>query len=138
MGTAETRRAIDTANAAWPAWRATTAKQRAVILRHWHDLMMENADDLAKILTTEQGKPLAEAKGEIQYAASFIEWFAEEGKRVNGDTHPDAGQRQAHRRDERADRRLRRHHAVELPGRDDHPQGRSGARGGLPDRRQTG
>ncbi|WP_454827287.1 NADP-dependent succinate-semialdehyde dehydrogenase [Paraburkholderia xenovorans] len=88
MGTAETRRAIDTANAAWPAWRATTAKQRAVILRKWHDLMMENADDLARILTTEQGKPLAEAKGEIQYAASFLEWFAEEGKRVNGDTIP--------------------------------------------------
>ncbi|MFM0626685.1 NADP-dependent succinate-semialdehyde dehydrogenase [Paraburkholderia xenovorans] len=88
MGTVETRRAIDTANAAWPAWRATTAKQRAVILRKWHDLMMENADDLAKILTTEQGKPLAEAKGEIQYAASFLEWFAEEGKRVNGDTIP--------------------------------------------------
>ena len=88
MGTAETRRAIDTANAAWPVWRATTAKQRAVILRKWHDLMIENADDLAKILTTEQGKPLAEAKGEIQYAASFLEWFAEEGKRVNGDTIP--------------------------------------------------
>ncbi|WNC93744.1 NADP-dependent succinate-semialdehyde dehydrogenase [Paraburkholderia sp. FT54] len=88
MGTAETRRAIDTANAAWPAWRATTAKQRAAILRKWHDLMMENADDLAKILTMEQGKPLAEAKGEIQYAASFLEWFAEEGKRVNGDTIP--------------------------------------------------
>ena len=88
MGTAETRRAIDTANAAWPAWRATTAKQRASILRKWHDLMLENADDLALILTTEQGKPLAEAKGEIQYAASFLEWFAEEGKRVNGDTIP--------------------------------------------------
>ena len=88
MGTTETRRAIDTANAAWPAWRATTAKQRATILRKWHDLMLENADDLAKILTTEQGKPLAEAKGEILYAASFLEWFAEEGKRVNGDTIP--------------------------------------------------
>ncbi|MFM0266274.1 NADP-dependent succinate-semialdehyde dehydrogenase [Paraburkholderia sediminicola] len=88
MGTPETRRAIDTANAAWPAWRATTAKQRATILRKWHDLMLENADDLAKILTTEQGKPLAEAKGEILYAASFLEWFAEEGKRVNGDTIP--------------------------------------------------
>ncbi|MEZ0603427.1 NADP-dependent succinate-semialdehyde dehydrogenase [Paraburkholderia sp. IW21] len=88
MGTTETRRAIDTANAAWPAWRATTAKQRATILRKWHDLMLENADDLARILTTEQGKPLAEAKGEIQYAASFLEWFAEEGKRVNGDTIP--------------------------------------------------
>jgi len=88
MGTAETRRAIDAANAAWPAWRASTAKQRAVVLRKWHDLMLENADDLALILTTEQGKPLAEAKGEIQYAASFLEWFAEEGKRVNGDTIP--------------------------------------------------
>jgi succinate-semialdehyde dehydrogenase / glutarate-semialdehyde dehydrogenase len=88
MGTTETRRAIDTANAAWPAWRATTAKQRATILRKWHDLMLENADDLATILTTEQGKPLAEAKGEILYAASFLEWFAEEGKRVNGDTIP--------------------------------------------------
>jgi succinate-semialdehyde dehydrogenase/glutarate-semialdehyde dehydrogenase len=88
MGTTETRRAIDAANAAWPAWRAFTAKQRATILRKWHDLMLENADDLALILTTEQGKPLAEAKGEIQYAASFLEWFAEEGKRVNGDTIP--------------------------------------------------
>ena len=88
MGTAETRRAIDTANAAWPAWRATTAKHRATILRKWHDLMLENADDLAKILTNEQGKPLAEAKGEIQYAASFLEWLAEEGKRVYGDTIP--------------------------------------------------
>ncbi|MFM0199056.1 NADP-dependent succinate-semialdehyde dehydrogenase [Paraburkholderia fungorum] len=88
MGTTETRRAIDAANTAWPAWRATTAKQRATILRKWHDLMLENADDLAKILTAEQGKPLAEAKGEILYAASFLEWFAEEGKRVNGDTIP--------------------------------------------------
>ncbi|WMY12070.1 NADP-dependent succinate-semialdehyde dehydrogenase [Paraburkholderia phenoliruptrix] len=88
MGTAETRRAIAAANAAWPAWRAITAKQRAVILRKWHDLMLEHADDLALILTTEQGKPLAEAKGEIQYAASFLEWFAEEGKRVSGDTIP--------------------------------------------------
>ena len=88
MGTAETHRAIDAANAAWPAWRAATAKQRATVLRKWHDLMLDNADDLATILTTEQGKPLAEAKGEIQYAASFLEWFAEEGKRVNGDTIP--------------------------------------------------
>jgi succinate-semialdehyde dehydrogenase/glutarate-semialdehyde dehydrogenase len=88
MGAAETRRAIDSANAAWPAWRATTAKRRAAILRKWHELMLENADDLAIILTTEQGKPLAEAKGEIQYAAAFLEWFAEEGKRVNGDTIP--------------------------------------------------
>jgi len=86
MGAAETRRAIEAANAAWPVWRATTAKERAAIMRRWYDLMMEHADDLALILTTEQGKPLAEAKGEIGYAASFIEWFAEEGKRVAGDT----------------------------------------------------
>ncbi|WP_027214540.1 NADP-dependent succinate-semialdehyde dehydrogenase [Burkholderia sp. WSM2232] len=88
MGTAETRRAVAAANAAWPAWRASTAKQRAAILRKWHDLMVEHADDLALILTTEQGKPLAEAKGEIQYAASFLEWFGEEAKRVTGDTIP--------------------------------------------------
>ncbi|WP_250514629.1 NAD-dependent succinate-semialdehyde dehydrogenase [Caballeronia sp. INDeC2] len=86
MGAAETRRAIDAANAAWPAWRKKTAKERAAIMRRWYELMVENADDLALILTTEQGKPLAEAKGEIVYAASFIEWFAEEGKRVAGDT----------------------------------------------------
>ncbi|TAM00107.1 MAG: NAD-dependent succinate-semialdehyde dehydrogenase [Paraburkholderia sp.] len=88
MGASETRRAIAAANAAWPAWRAKTAKERGAILRKWHDLMMEHADDLALILTTEQGKPLAEAKGEIGYAASFLEWFAEEGKRIYGDTIP--------------------------------------------------
>lgn len=88
MGAAETRRAIDAANAAWPAWRKKTAKERAAILRKWHDLMIAHADDLALILTTEQGKPLVEAKGEIGYAASFLEWFAEEGKRVYGDTIP--------------------------------------------------
>ncbi|GGC09644.1 NAD-dependent succinate-semialdehyde dehydrogenase [Pseudoduganella buxea] len=86
MGTAETRRAIEAANAAWPAWRKKTAKERAAILRKWFDLIMANADDLALLMTTEQGKPLAEAKGEVSYAASFIEWFAEEGKRVHGDT----------------------------------------------------
>jgi succinate-semialdehyde dehydrogenase / glutarate-semialdehyde dehydrogenase len=86
MGASEARRAIDAANAAWPAWRSKTAKERAAIMRRWYELMMANADDLARILTAEQGKPLAEAKGEIGYAASFIEWFAEEGKRVSGDT----------------------------------------------------
>jgi len=86
MGAIETRRAIEAANAAWPAWRRKTAKERAVIMRRWFDLMLAHADDLALILTTEQGKPLAEAKGEIAYAASFIEWFAEEGKRIAGDT----------------------------------------------------
>jgi succinate-semialdehyde dehydrogenase/glutarate-semialdehyde dehydrogenase len=88
VGAEETRRAIAAANAAWPAWRARTAKERAAILRRWFDLMLANQDDLAKIMTAEQGKPLAESKGEIAYAASFIEWFAEEGKRVYGDTIP--------------------------------------------------
>jgi succinate-semialdehyde dehydrogenase/glutarate-semialdehyde dehydrogenase len=88
MGAAETRRAIDAAERAWPAWRAKTAKERAALLRRWFDLMMAHQDDLGLLLTTEQGKPLAEAKGEIAYGASFIEWFAEEGKRVYGDVIP--------------------------------------------------
>ncbi|MDH4104576.1 MAG: NADP-dependent succinate-semialdehyde dehydrogenase [Gammaproteobacteria bacterium] len=88
MGAAETRSAIEAAAAAFPAWSARTAKDRATILRRWHDLMLANADDLAKLMTAEQGKPLAEAKGEIVYAASFIEWFAEEAKRVYGDVIP--------------------------------------------------
>ena len=87
-GAAETQRAIAAANAALPTWRALTAKQRSTLLRRWYDLMLLNADDLALILTTEQGKPLAEAKGEILYGASFIEWFAEEGKRIYGDVIP--------------------------------------------------
>ncbi|MEM7654015.1 MAG: NAD-dependent succinate-semialdehyde dehydrogenase, partial [Pseudomonadota bacterium] len=88
MGASETKQAIDAANRALPAWRARTAKDRAALLRKFHDLMLENADDLATIMTAEQGKPLAEAKGEIGYAASFLEWFAEEGKRTYGDTIP--------------------------------------------------
>jgi len=88
MGAAETRRAIDAANAALPAWRAKLAKERAAILRKWFDLMMANQDDLAVLMTAEQGKPLAESKGEIAYGASFIEWFAEEGKRIYGDVIP--------------------------------------------------
>src|SRR5438309_3070641 len=88
LGAAETRRAIQAAERAWPAWRAKTAKERAVILRKWFDLMMASQDDLAQLLTAEQGKPLAEARGEIAYGASFIEWFAEEGKRAYGDTIP--------------------------------------------------
>jgi succinate-semialdehyde dehydrogenase/glutarate-semialdehyde dehydrogenase len=85
MGAGETRAAIDAANAAWPLWRKKTARERSVILRRWFDLMGEHVEDLSRILTAEQGKPLAEAKGEIAYAASFLEWFAEEGKRVAGD-----------------------------------------------------
>ncbi len=88
MGAAEARRAVAAAGRAWPAWRAKTAKERAVLLRKWFELMMANQDDLGLLLTTEQGKPLAEAKGEIAYGASFIEWFAEEGKRIYGDVIP--------------------------------------------------
>ena len=89
LGKAETRRAINAAEAAWPAWRAKTAKERAAILNRWHQLMVANAEDLATIMTSEQGKPFTEAKGEVVYAASFVEWFAEEGKRVYGDTIPE-------------------------------------------------
>jgi succinate-semialdehyde dehydrogenase/glutarate-semialdehyde dehydrogenase len=86
MGAAETRRAIDAANAAWPAWRKKTAKERAAILRKWNDLILENTDDLALLMTAEQGKPLTESRGEVAYGASFIEWFGEEAKRVAGET----------------------------------------------------
>ena len=88
MGADDVRAAVEAANAAWPAWRSKTAKERAAILRKWFDLMMAAQDDLAAIMTAEQGKPLAEAKGEIAYGASFIEWFAEEGKRSYGDVIP--------------------------------------------------
>jgi succinate-semialdehyde dehydrogenase / glutarate-semialdehyde dehydrogenase len=88
MGVAETRRAIARAEEALPKWRAMLAKDRARILRRWSDLMMENQEGLARLLTTEQGKPLAESRTEIAYAASFYEWFGEEGKRVYGDTIP--------------------------------------------------
>src|SRR6202163_4103736 len=88
MGTGETRRAIAAAAAALPPWAARTAKERAAVLRKWFDLMRANQDDLAVLMTAEQGKPLAESKGEIAYAASFIEWFAEEGKRLYGDVIP--------------------------------------------------
>ncbi|MGH6619220.1 MAG: NADP-dependent succinate-semialdehyde dehydrogenase [Alphaproteobacteria bacterium] len=88
MGAAETRRAIEAANRAYPAWRRKTAKERGAILRKWYDLLLANQDDLAVLMTTEQGKPLAESKGEVAYAAAFIDWFAEEGKRVYGDTIP--------------------------------------------------
>jgi succinate-semialdehyde dehydrogenase/glutarate-semialdehyde dehydrogenase len=88
MGADETRAAIEAAAAAFPAWAARTAKDRSTLLRRWYDLMLANADDLATLMTAEQGKPLAEAKGEITYAASFIEWFAEEAKRVYGDVIP--------------------------------------------------
>ncbi|MCA1804863.1 MAG: NAD-dependent succinate-semialdehyde dehydrogenase [Xanthomonadaceae bacterium] len=94
-GATETRRAIDAAHAAFPAWRALTAKERGRLLRHWYDLIMEHQEDLAHILTLEMGKPLAEARGEIAYGAAYIDWFAEEGKRVYGEIIPEpvAGRR---------------------------------------------
>lgn len=88
MGAAETRAAIKAAQAAFPAWARRTAGERAVILRRWRDLIMAHQEDLGVLMTAEQGKPLAEAKGEVAYAASFIEWFAEEGKRLYGDVIP--------------------------------------------------
>ncbi|NMG73617.1 NADP-dependent succinate-semialdehyde dehydrogenase [Aromatoleum diolicum] len=88
MGVAETRRAIDAAARALPAWRAKPAHERSAVLRRWFELVMRHQEDLARIMTAEQGKPLSEARGEIAYAASFLEWFAEEGKRVYGDTIP--------------------------------------------------
>jgi len=88
MGAVETRRAIEAARNAFADWSRKPAKERSILLRRWHDLMLANIDDLGKLMTAEQGKPLAEAKGEVAYAASFIEWFAEEAKRVYGDTIP--------------------------------------------------
>ncbi len=88
LGPQDAQVAIAAANAAWPAWRAKTAKERSIILRKWYDLLMANQDDLGRIMTAEQGKPLPEAKGEVAYGASFVEWFAEEAKRVNGETLP--------------------------------------------------
>jgi succinate-semialdehyde dehydrogenase/glutarate-semialdehyde dehydrogenase len=95
VGAAETRRAIEAANTAWPAWRAKTAKERSAILRKWQELILANREDLAMLMTAEQGKPLAESRGEIDYAASFIEWFSEEARRIYGDTIP------AHQADKR-------------------------------------
>jgi succinate-semialdehyde dehydrogenase / glutarate-semialdehyde dehydrogenase len=95
MGASETTQAIDAAADAFPAWRKRTAKERAVILRRWFDLMMSNQEDLAHLMTVEQGKPLAESRGEVAYAAAFLEWFGEEAKRVYGDTIP------AHQSDKR-------------------------------------
>jgi succinate-semialdehyde dehydrogenase/glutarate-semialdehyde dehydrogenase len=88
LGEMEAEAAIAAANAAWPAWRTKTAKERSIILRKWYDLLMANQEDLGRIMTAEQGKPFPEAKGEVAYGASFVEWFAEEAKRVNGETLP--------------------------------------------------
>jgi succinate-semialdehyde dehydrogenase / glutarate-semialdehyde dehydrogenase len=88
LGVDEAEQAIAAANAAWPAWRSKTAKERSIILRKWYDLLMANQEDLGRIMTAEQGKPFPEAKGEVAYGASFVEWFAEEAKRINGETLP--------------------------------------------------
>jgi succinate-semialdehyde dehydrogenase / glutarate-semialdehyde dehydrogenase len=88
LGVSEAEQAIAAANAAWPAWRSKTAKERSNILRKWYELLMANQEDLGRLMTAEQGKPFAEAKGEVAYGASFVEWFAEEAKRVNGETLP--------------------------------------------------
>jgi succinate-semialdehyde dehydrogenase / glutarate-semialdehyde dehydrogenase len=88
LGPADAEKAIAAANAAWAGWKTKTAKERSIILRRWYDLLMANQDDLGRIMTAEQGKPLPEAKGEVAYGASFVEWFAEEAKRVNGETLP--------------------------------------------------
>jgi succinate-semialdehyde dehydrogenase / glutarate-semialdehyde dehydrogenase len=88
LGPKDAEAAIDAANAAWPAWRSKTGKERSSILRKWFDLLMANQEDLGRLMTAEQGKPFAEAKGEVAYGASFVEWYAEEAKRVNGETLP--------------------------------------------------
>ena len=88
MGAAETRRAIEAAQRALPGWRAMLAKERAAIMRRWADLMIAHQEELSVLLTSEQGKPLAESRVEVAYAASFLEWFGEEAKRVYGDTIP--------------------------------------------------
>jgi hypothetical protein len=116
-GAAEARAALDAAHAAFPAWRKVPAKQRAQIIKRWNDLVLAHQDDLGTLISLEQGKPLAEGKGEVAYAASYIEWFGEEATRMNGETIPAPVPG--------------RHHAVELPGRDDRAQDRPGAGGRL-------
>ncbi len=88
LGTAEAEAAIAAANAAWGPWKTKTAKERSIILRKWFDLLIANTEDLARLMTAENGKPIAESRGEVAYGASFVEWFAEEAKRINGETLP--------------------------------------------------
>ena len=137
LGAGETRDAIAAAERAWPAWRARPAAERSALLERWHDLMLENLEDLAVIMTAEQGKPLAEARGEVRYGASFVKWFAEEARARLRRGHPRAHGRPPHRGPEGARRRVGGDHALELPERDDHAQGGPGPRRGLPDGRET-
>src|SRR5574343_2111913 len=88
LGAADAEAAIAAANAAWPAWRSKTAKERSIIMRKWFDLLIADTEDLARLMTAENGKPMAESRGEVAYGASFVEWFAEEAKRIYGDVIP--------------------------------------------------
>ena len=128
MGAAETRRAIEAAQAAFPAWAARTAKERAAILRRWYELLMANQDDLATLMTAEQGKPFAEAKGEIAYARLLHRVVRRGGQAPLRRRDPRPSARQAHPRAAPAGGRGGRDHAVEFPARDDHAQGRTCAR----------
>ena len=128
LSTAEATQAVEAAERAFPAWAKLTAKQRSNILRKWFDLIIANREDLALILTSEQGKPLAEALGEVDIGGAYVEFFAEEARRVYGETIPTQRAGCAAARDQAADRRLRRDHAVEFSVLDDHPQSVAGAR----------
>ena len=121
MGADETRSAIETANQAWASWRERTGKERSHVLRRWYELIMQNQEDLALLLSLEQGKPLAESRGEIAYGASFVEWFAEEAKRIYGDTIPGQTADKRNRCAQAAHWCCCRHYTVEFSGRDDHP-----------------
>ena len=131
MGAAETRRAIEAADRAFRSWRHTTAKERAGLLRKWFDLMMANQEDLAILMTREQGKPLTELRGEIAYGAAFVEWYRR-GSQARVRRHdPGAGELAPDHGVQAAGRRVRRDHALELPERHDHEEVRAGAGGGL-------
>src|SRR3977135_3785858 len=127
MSTAEATQAVEAAERAFPAWAKLTAKQRSNILRKWFDLIIANREDLALILTSEQGKPLAEALGEVDIGGAYVEFFAEEARRVYGETLPTPRPGARLVGAPPADRRLRRDHAVEFSVFDDHPQGLAGA-----------
>ena len=127
LSTAEATQAVEAAERAFPAWAKFTAKQRSNILRKWFDLIIANREDLALILTSEQGKPLAEALGEVDIGGAYVEFFAEEARRVYGETIPTQRAGRAAVGDQAADRRLRRDHAVEFSVLDDHPKSLAGA-----------
>ena len=135
---AEARRAIDAASRAFPAWRALSAYDRAKVLKKTADLMRERADTIARTLTQEQGKPLAEAKTEVLHAADTFEWFAEEGKRTYGRIIPPAEHRQALLCDQASGRRGRHDHALEFPGGASQPEDRAGHGRGLHGREPAG